>query len=91
MKDDFEKLLTLLEQSMKSDDNESLSQLEKLIKNLSDNLKDQLEEPNTKKSLLNKDDLEKLRILLEKKITQQTDKQKFLQDFNNFLKDRKIN
>ena len=67
MKDDFEKLLTLLEQSMKSDDNESLSQLEKLIKNLSDNLKDQLEEPNTKKSLLNKDDLEKLRILLEKK------------------------
>ena len=90
MKDDFEKLLTLLEQSMKSDDNESLSQLEKLIKNLSDNLKDQLEEPNTKKSLLNKDDLEKLRILLEK-ITQQTDKQKFLQDFNNFLKDRKIN
>ena len=91
MKDDFEKLLTLLEQNMKSDDNESLSQLEKLIKNLSDNLKDQLEEPNTKKSLLNKDDLEKLRILLEKKITQQTDKQKFLQDFNNFLKDRKIN
>ena len=67
MKDDFEKLLTLLEQSMKSDDNESLSQLEKLIKNLSDNLKNQLEEPNTKKSLLNKDDLEKLRILLEKK------------------------
>ena len=66
MKDDFEKLLTLLEQSMKSDDNESLSQLEKLIKNLSDNLKNQLEEPNTKKSLLNKDDLEKLRILLEK-------------------------
>ena len=89
MKDDFEKLLTLLEQSMKSDDNESLSQLEKLIKNLSDNLKDQLEEPNTKKSLLNKDDLEKLRILLEK-ITQQTDKHKFLQDFNNFLKDRKL-
>jgi hypothetical protein len=40
---------------------------------------------------LNKDDLEKLRILLEKKITQQTDKHKFLQDFNNFLKDRKIN
>ena len=32
MKDDFEKLLTLLEQSMKSDDNESLSQLKKLIK-----------------------------------------------------------
>ncbi len=91
MKDDFEKLLTLLKQSIESDNDESLFLIEKEIKDLSNNLMDQLEESNTEKSFINKDDLEKLRILLEQKITKQKDKHKFLEDFNNFLKHRKIN
>ena len=40
---------------------------------------------------LNKHDLEKLEILIKKISSKQEDKKKFLSDFQNFIKNRKIN
>jgi hypothetical protein len=40
---------------------------------------------------MNKNDIEKLEILIKKISSKQEDKKKFLSDFQNFIKNRKIN
>ena len=91
MQNDLENLLRLLEQSLNTHDLSKLQNLEKEIVEISFNIKALLNSSENVNHQLNKDDLEKLKDLIEKISSKQEDKKKFLSDFQNFIKNRKIN
>ena len=91
MQNDLENLLRLLEKSLITHDLSKLQTLEKEIVEISFNIKTSLNSSENINHQLNKDDLEKLKILIEKVSSKQEDKKKFLSDFQNFIKNRKIN
>ena len=91
MQNDLENLLKLLEQSLNTDDLSKLQNLEKEIVEISFNIKALLNSSENINDQLNKDDLEKLKTFIEKISSKQEDKKKFLSDFQNFIKNRKIN
>ena len=91
MQNDLENLLRLLEQSLNTHDLSKLQNLEKEIVEISFNIKALLNSSENINDQLNKDDLEKLKTFIEKISSKQEDKKKFLSDFQNFIKNRKIN
>ena len=91
MQNDLENLLKLLEQSLNTDDLSKLQNLEKEIVKISFNIKTLLNSSENVNHQLKKDDLEELKNLIEKISSKQEDKKKFLSDFQNFIKNRKIN
>ena len=91
MQNDLENLLRLLEKSLNTHDLSNLQNLEKEIVEISINIKALLNSSENVNHQLNKDDLEKLKNLIEKISSKQEDKKKFLSDFQNFIKNRKIN
>tara|TARA_B100001559_G_C16039226_1_gene411656 strand:- start:132 stop:407 length:276 start_codon:yes stop_codon:yes gene_type:complete len=91
MQNDLENLLRLLEKSINTHDLSKLQTLEKEIVEISFNIKTSLNSSENINHQLNKDDLEKLKNLIEKISSKQEDKKKFLSDFQNFIKNRKIN
>ena len=91
MQNDLENLLKLLEQSLNTDDLSKLQNLEKEIVEISFNIKALLNSSENVNHQLKKDDLEELKNLIEKISSKQEDKKKFLSDFQNFIKNRKIN
>ena len=91
MQNDLENLLRLLEKSLNTHDLSKLQNLEKEIVEISFNIKALLNSSENVNHQLNKDDLEKLKDLIEKISSKQEDKKKFLSDFQNFIKNRKIN
>ena len=91
MQNDLENLLRLLEKSLNTHDLSKLQTLEKEIVEISFNIKTSLNSSENINHQLNKDDLEKLKNLIEKISSKQEDKKKFLSDFQNFIKNRKIN
>mgnify|MGYP001376583286 CR=1 FL=1 len=91
MQDDLENLLKLLEKSLNINDPSILQSLEKEIIVISSNIKNTLNSSENVKNQLNKNDLENLKSLIEKISSKQEDKKKFLYDFQNFIKNRKIN
>jgi len=91
MQNDLENLLRLLEKSLNTHDLSKLQNLEKEIVEISFNIKALLNSSENVNHQLKKDDLEELRNLIEKISSKQEDKKKFLSDFQNFIKNRKIN
>ena len=91
MQNDLENLLRLIEKSLNTHDLSKLQTLEKEIVEISFNIKTSLNSSENINHQLNKDDLEKLKNLIEKVSSKQEDKKKFLSDFQNFIKNRKIN
>ena len=91
MQNDLENLLRLLEQSLNTHDLSKLQNLEKEIVEISFNIKALLKSSENVNHQLKKDDLEELKNLIEKISSKQEDKKKFLSDFQNFIKNRKIN
>ena len=91
MQNDLKNLLKLLEKSFDSHDSIELQSLEKQINEISSNIKNRISSSENFDSQMNKNDIEKLEILIKKISSKQEDKKKFLSDFQNFIKNRKIN
>ena len=91
MQDDLDKLLKLLEQSFNTTDLSKLKSLEKEISQISSNIKSVIDSSENNDDQFNRDDIEKLGNLINKISLKQKDHKSFLSDFQNFIKDRKIN
>ena len=91
MQNELKNLLKLLEKSFTTHDSSELQSLEKEIDKISSNIKNTISSSENIDYQLNKHDIEKLEILIKRISSKQEDKKKFLSDFQNFIKDRKIN
>ncbi len=91
MQNDLENLLKLIEESFNTNDSNELQILEKKIVETSSNIKNTINSSESINKQLNKNDLEKLKNLIEKISSKQDSQKKFLSDFQNFIKNRKIN
>ena len=91
MQNDLENLLKLIEESFNTNDSNELQTLEKKIAEISSNIKNSINSSENIENQLNKNDLEKLKNLIEKISSKQDSQKQFLSDFQNFIKNRKIN
>ena len=91
MQNDLKNLLKLLEKSFDTHGSSELQSLEKEIGEISSNIKNTISSSENIDHQLNEYDIEKLEILIKKISSKQEDKKKFLSDFQNFIKNRKIN
>ena len=91
MKDDFNNLLDLIEKSINIEDQDILQNLESKILTLSTSLNDQIKNRDDIDIGLKALDMEKLNELIQKLSDKHENQKKFLTDFQNFLKSRKIN
>ena len=91
VEDQLERLINLIEMSVDLENPEKIQEIEKDIVQSFQELKvDLLNQTESKKNLA-EEKLEKLEVLLVKLNKKQDAKKNFLDDFNNFLKNRKIN
>ena len=91
VEDQLDRLINLIEMSVDLENPEKIQETEKEIVQSFQELKvDLLNQTETKKNLT-EEKLEKLKVLLVKLNKKQDAKKNFLDDFNNFLKNRKIN
>ncbi len=91
VEDQLDRLINLIEMSVDLENPEKIQEIEKEIVQSFQELKvDLLNQTESKKNLV-EEKLEKLKVLLVKLNKKQDAKKNFLDDFNNFLKNRKIN
>ena len=91
VEDQLDRLIKLIEMSVDLENPEKIQEIEKEIVQSFQELKvDLLNQTESKKNLA-EEKLEKLKVLLVKLNKKQDAKKNFLDDFNNFLKNRKIN
>ena len=91
VEDQLDRLINLIEMSVDLENPEKIQEIEKEIVQSFQELKvDLLNQTESKKNLA-EEKLEKLKVLLVKLDKKQDAKKNFLDDFNNFLKNRKIN
>ena len=91
VKDQLDRLINLIEISVDLENSEKIQETEKEISMSFQELKvDLFNQTETQKNLI-EEKLKKLKFLLEKLNNKQDAKKNFLDDFNNFLKNRKIN
>ena len=91
VKDQLDRLINLIEISVDLENSEKIQETEKEISMSFQELKvDLSNQTETQKNLI-EEKLKKLKVLLEKLNNKQDAKKNFLDDFNNFLKNRKIN
>ena len=91
MDEDLDRLLNLIEKSFSLNTPEELREIEQDIQIEFQKLKTDLSNQSEDNHIVNKEKLDKLTILLEKLDKKQNAQKKFLDDFSNFLKSRKIN
>ena len=91
MQNDLKNLLKLLEKSFDTHGSSELQSLEKEIGEISSNIKNTISSSENIDYQLDKHDMEKLETLIKRISSKQEDKKKFLSDFQNFIKNRKIN
>ena len=91
MQNDLENLLKLLEKSFNTNDSGELQSLEKQIVEISSHIKKIISSSEGIDGKLNKNNLEALENLINKISSKQKDQESFLSDFQNFVKNRKIN
>ena len=91
MQNDLENLLKLLQKSFDTNDLKELQHLEKEITEISSNIKKVISSSENIDNKFNKNDLETLENLISKISSKQHDQKIFLSDFQNFVKNRKIN
>ena len=91
VEDQLDRLINLIEMSVDLENPEKIQEIEKEIVQSFQELKvDLLNQTESKKNLA-EEKLEKLKVLLVKLNKKQDAKKNFLDDLNNFLKNRKIN
>jgi len=91
VEDQLDRLINLIEMSVDLENPEKIQEIEKEIVQSFQELKvDLLNQTESKKNLA-EEKLEKLKVLLVNLNKKQDAKKNFLDDFNNFLKNRKIN
>ena len=91
VEDQLDRLINLIEMSVDLENPEKIQEIEKEIVQSFQELKvDLLNQTESKKNLA-EEKLEKHKVLLVKLNKKQDAKKNFLDDFNNFLKNRKIN
>ena len=91
VEDQLDRLINLIEMSVDLENPEKIQEIEKEIVQSFQELKvDLLNQTESKKNLA-EEKLEKLKVLLVKLNKKQDARKNFLDDFNNFLKNRKIN
>ena len=91
MQNDLENLLKLLEKSFNTNNLSELQSLEKEIVEISSHIKKAINSPENIDNQFNKNDLETLENLINKISSKQKDQKSFIFDFQNFIKNRKIN
>ena len=91
MDEDLDRLLNLIEKSFSLNTPEEIREIEQDIQIEFQKLKTNLSNQSEDNQTVNKEKLDKLTILLEKLDKKQNEQKKFLDDFSNFLKSRKIN
>ncbi len=92
MQNDLENLLKLLEKSFNTNNLSELQSLEKEIVEISSHIKKKaINSPENIDNQFNKNDLETLENLINKISSKQKDQKSFISDFQNFIKNRKIN
>ena len=91
MKEGLDRLLNLIEKSLSLNTPEEAREIEQDIQIEFQKLKTDLSNQSEDNLIVNKEKLDKLTILLEKLDKKQNAQKKFLDDFSNFLKSRKIN
>ena len=91
MDEDLDRLLNLIEKSLSLNTPEEIREIEQNIQIEFQKLKTDLSNQSEDNQTVNKEKLDKLTILLEKLDKKQNAQKKFLDDFSNFLKSRKIN
>ena len=91
MQNDLEKLLKLLEKSFNTNNLSELQSLEKEIVEISSHIKKGINSSENIDNKFNKNDIETLENLISKISSKQHDQKIFLSDFQNFVKNRKIN
>ena len=91
MDEDLDRLLNLIEKSFSLNTPEELREIEQDIQIEFQKLKTDLSNQSEDNQTVNKEKLDQLTILLEKLDKKQNAQKKFLDDFSNFLKSRKIN
>ena len=91
MKEGLDRLLNLIEKSLSLNTPEEVKEIEQDIQIEFQKLKTDLSNQSENNHIVNKEKLDKLTILLEKLDKKQNAQKKFLDDFSNFLKNRKIN
>ena len=91
MKEGLDHLLNLIEKSLSLNTPEEVKEIEQDIQIEFQKLKTDLSNQSEDNLIVNKEKLDKLTILLEKLDKKQNAQKKFLDDFSNFLKSRKIN
>ena len=91
MKEGLDRLLNLIEKSLSLNTPEEVKEIEQDIQIEFQKLKTDLSNQSEDNHIVNKEKFDKLTILLEKLDKKQNAQKKFLDDFSNFLKSRKIN
>ena len=91
MNEGLDRLLNLIEKSLSLNTPEEVREIEQDIQIEFQKLKTNLSNQSEDNQTVNKEKLDKLTILLEKLDKKQNAQKKFLDDFSNFLKSRKIN
>ena len=91
MKEGLDRLLNLIEKSLSLNTPEEVKEIEQDIQIEFQKLKTDLSNQSEDNHIVNKEKLDQLTILLEKLDKKQNAQKKFLDDFSNFLKSRKIN
>ena len=91
MQNDLENLLKLLEKSFNTNNLSELQSLEKEIVEICSHIKKAISSSENIDNQFNKNDLETLENLINKISSKQKDQKIFLSDFQNFVKNRKIN
>ena len=91
VEDQLDRLINLIEMSVDLENPEKIQEIEKEIVQSFQELKVDLLNQTESKKKLAEEKLEKLKVLLVKLNKKQDAKKNFLDDFNNFLKNRKIN
>ena len=91
MDEDLDRLLNLIEKSFSLNTPEEIREIEQDIQIEFQKLKTNLSNQSEDNQTVNKEKLDKLTSLLEKLDKKQNAQKKFLDDFSNFLKSRKIN
>lgn len=91
MKEGLDHLLNLIEKSLSLNTPEEVREIEQDIQIEFQKLKTDLSNQSEDNHIVNKEKLDKLTILLKKLDKKQNAQKKFLDDFSNFLKTRKIN
>ena len=89
MEKDFNSLIRLLKDALNTDSPTNLDEIEKEIQILSSKISSQLESESEKINI-NQNNLDELKILIEKIAEKNEENKEFFLEFKNFLENRKI-